>query len=549
MSERRNSVTAFEIRFVDDTALEVVDITPERIPPTERHIPDPFRKRDKIPRNSGSFSATTVAPEPLSTFGKDSPTNKNNYGGSKIPMRKGYSTSGRRSKTDPLLSQQKRMSSASMGDSDTSSSTATENTYSYIGGRKSPSSQQKNVKYSIKNKKRGFSGEDNSEQETHRKYSKNNYNNDDDVINERVTSSSSSSLIADKSHYNSGNYSRYVDGLTTPPATPPLSPPLSPTNNKTDSYAAEPSPRNSSIIVDQMVVSDNSSETIVSSTPPSSRKLPPICTSPTTLASATNDDDIELSPSDELPPLKKPMIPHDEVIVPTVAKRLKKQEQFNEFQRYSVPNSPTEHGYTDITDYVEDLFDSDKKYPYTTYPRRKTSVSTSTPRRNTRSRQNSAASRTRPIVKNHQPQTPSHAVVDHIRSQPRINNQNNKVEDNDKEELSENGNSAADTTITNTSDTGAAEDPMRVGRRARREEWVMVVRDDDEKSENSTSTWNGQPSDENSIENEVGRIEEDIQNVYSGRVHQSQDCTHLRRAQRKTTHTRSTERPKQHRRS
>ncbi|CAG8486388.1 6393_t:CDS:10 [Ambispora gerdemannii] len=515
MSNRRNSVTnaAFEIRFVDDSALEVVELTPDRISP-ERHIPDPFRKRDKIPRNSGSYSATTVAPEPSSTLGKDSPTNKN-YGSSnsKIPTRKIYGT-GRRSRTDPLPSQQ-RMSNASMDDSDTSSTATTDYKYNFLNGRISQQHrQQQNVKY--KNKKRAFSG-DESEQEIPKKYSKDNYNIDNAVMNER-TISASPSFTADKNNYS--NYSNRVDGLTTPPATPPRS--ITPTNNRTDSYAtAEPSPRNSSMIIDQTVLSDNSSsytvasETTAISTPPHSRRLPPISTSPTTLASATNDDDVELSPSDELPPPKKQIIPHDEVIIPTVAKRLKKKEQFNESQRYSTPNSPTEQGYTDVTDYVEDLFDSAKKYP--TYPRRKTSTPTSTPttRRGTRSRQNSAASKTRPIVNtnNNKSQTPPRVVTANARPQQIINNQNNEIEDNEGE-LSGNGNSAADTAVMNTSDTGAAEDPMRVGRRARREEWVMVMRDEeegdvsgsygDEKSEKSTSTtWNGQPS-ENEIDQSGG---------------------------------------------
>ncbi|CAG8518452.1 3156_t:CDS:2 [Diversispora eburnea] len=43
---------AFEIRFSTTDSLEFVEISPDLDP--ERNIPDPFKKRDKIPRNSGS---------------------------------------------------------------------------------------------------------------------------------------------------------------------------------------------------------------------------------------------------------------------------------------------------------------------------------------------------------------------------------------------------------------------------------------------------------------------------------------------------------------
>ncbi|KAG9295680.1 hypothetical protein G9A89_002998 [Geosiphon pyriformis] len=523
MSRRQhsNSTSAFEIRFTKDSTVEVVEITPERLPASERHVPEPFRKRDKIPRNSTIIHVTSESPS-RADFPK---RGKNNVGDSNISkpsQRKENPAFGRKS---PNFSSERYFSN----DPENNIDSLMIDGYSvnrggnFSGWKQSSKSVQQTMNSKDGRpgyKKRSLSGDDGSGQEGRgdiqnkeikisSKTIQNGGINDQILANKTkpkninqqhknkkmmITSPNNHYMDLDENNYN--KYNR-IDGLSTPPDTPPSSPPITPTN-KTDSYAAEPVSRKNSTFVDQqssdsssLYTFDSTTTITTSSSTSPSRRPPPISTSPDILKSFNRKVDDEPSPTDRLPPLKKPIIPHDEIIIPTVANRLRKKGQFSDSTNdYSAPTTPIENGYNDITDQVENLFDLPKKYP--TYPRRRTSQPGTRPK--TRSRQSSVNSRVHtPIRTDIRPPIPSHKQQTPVIPEPHVDRSN----------------SAPDNTVPNVNDTSVIDDTARFGRRARREEWVMAVKDEDDsslcdssvKSEHPSKSisWDLQPSDRDSI--------------------------------------------------
>ncbi|RIA87893.1 hypothetical protein C1645_827111 [Glomus cerebriforme] len=126
MSVRQPQVpSAFEIRFsTSDSILEVFEIQPDSNS-QERNVPDPFKKRDKIPRSSGSLEQVnninnnnnnnnnsgningTIAPLRHSiTDSQNSPMKKSRHHG-ESPLKKGMSTN-----SDQVSSSLKKSSNA-----------------------------------------------------------------------------------------------------------------------------------------------------------------------------------------------------------------------------------------------------------------------------------------------------------------------------------------------------------------------------------------------------------------------------------------------------
>ncbi|KAL1923553.1 uncharacterized protein VTP21DRAFT_8533 [Calcarisporiella thermophila] len=85
----RRFYPAYEIRFRNnDQDVEIIEISPDRISPSERQLPSAFHRRDKIPRNSLSQGSSPSSPDsPLAT-----PSNRASKRASRQSMRDGRSS-------------------------------------------------------------------------------------------------------------------------------------------------------------------------------------------------------------------------------------------------------------------------------------------------------------------------------------------------------------------------------------------------------------------------------------------------------------------------
>ncbi|CAG8540914.1 6027_t:CDS:2 [Paraglomus brasilianum] len=417
MSVRQQSIpAAFEIRFTD-ASVEVHEIAHDP-------IPEPFKKRDKIPRNSGSF----VSPERLSGADAQSqPTtqkwSKRHFGEKPIntPQKNGIFP-GQKGRQNVI---NRKFNDNNSVDENTVITDAQKEKLSHISTPKR-----------LSRSKRTHSS---SESLSDHQVVPNN------KIPKRKSNTSTKAMsktqpLSSPRRYSSDSKLRPTSGLSTPPTTPPPTPP----NNAT--------------------VPDNrtSIDTSAPSTPPSFLPTPKPRLNLSTSPPIITPFSVELSesPVEEYPPPSiTPTIPHDEVIIPTVAKKLRKTRQYSET------------GYTDVTDQVENLFSN----PSSPRPNARRQGSSPTTRRRPNSRYKSGSGR----QSSYEVRTDIHRVPynNHGRDQEYEKAEDNvsftmyKPVDNEK--------------VVDESDSEA--NRLRKGRRARREEWVMVVRDEDEESAEQTS--------------------------------------------------------------
>jgi hypothetical protein len=175
--------------------------------------------------------------------------------------------------------------------------------------------------------------------------------------------------------------------------------------------------------------------------------------------SPTNHSPTSHSPTDHSTNQRKLTISHDDIIVPTVAKKLKMYGQlpvvnYDALLGYSeepeIISPTTENGYMDITDQVVDLFDNPKSKPH-----KKKSDSNSqrrleqSVRKNSHSRNSSKTHYIAPRKQNHQPAQQTNKDT----SNPTI------------------------TRFERSSNRSTFNDDSR---KSRREEYIMVIRDDDD---------------------------------------------------------------------
>nr|CAG8565438.1 2483_t:CDS:2 [Entrophospora candida] len=242
MSKRQQVAPAFEIRFTDD------DITTEVIEiPTDRHVPDPFKKRDKIPRNSPNSSHIT---------------------------------------SNGLISNSRQQRPGAQN-GDTSSI------------HKDLNNNEQPIKKSDPQTKRNSMSRKKKSNARIR-------NNDDDQIKDYLNSTSIQSK----------------DGIATPPVTPPRTPPIIPTKDDT----THPNITDAINIVNNSNPINNTSNITALSLLDFAKK------SNNFNQSSTSLDDIKTKKDNEQKPVarrqvRRATISHDDVIVPTVAKKLKMNGQ------------------------------------------------------------------------------------------------------------------------------------------------------------------------------------------------------------------------------
>ncbi|CAG8458740.1 17138_t:CDS:2, partial [Dentiscutata heterogama] len=401
-------------------AIESVPIHPS-INSNERNIPEPFRKRDKIPRYSGNASEhpinnVNIPPQkPSSADVRTSPSTlnkqytKNNgdsFHGSQLKTLKDVNNSSSSSSnaTDipttkvkswnnsvgPETEKQDRVTAGKIEkdafmDNNNPDTSTTSSTIAFDSA----------IRISQLTKKRPLSEESGSEKE----------NVDVDADNAIQTPYSNKDLNGTTemtSHLS-------VDGIATPPATPPRSPPMTPmiaqtppssgspmtpmtahtpinngpipeTANVTTQtslngsisetvtnesvHLLSPQPSNDSPIVES--TSMETTETQIQQTrAPRMSKSRPIITAYSLELQEQLDSESPIN--DE--PSKKSIISHDDMIIPTLAKKLKMNGQLpysNHEALLGVSDEPDESdkikprpesGYMDVTDQVENLFE------------------------------------------------------------------------------------------------------------------------------------------------------------------------------------------------
>ncbi|CAG8498522.1 8498_t:CDS:2 [Funneliformis caledonium] len=413
--------SAFEIRFstTDSQGLEVFEIQPD-LNPQER-VPDPFKKRDKIPRSSGIINSEQSSPDspiimirPKSKHYLGTDNNLNNG-----PLKKGMSSI---SNGIDQASSIKSKSWNAVGPEDKSQQRTSKNLngdrFHLHGNVNNEMGMNASSWLEIKmleddsiirnapstQKKRPF-----------RETPITNLNGKTGVVNSKNKKKSQKNTPKTKKiNMPTNNYkdeeikSVPKDGIATPPDTPPQSPPISPNTPL-------------SHLDDGLIT-------------PRKLEEPPI-TPPLSSGSSTFNVDVRSaqpllkklkkeSPIDSLDQPKKVIIPHDDVIVPTVAKKLKMNGQLHfanhdallDCREDSESISPTiapengyvditdqmvdlivnsqkktENGYVDITDQVEDLFDNPQKKSH----KRQPSLPDSQRRRPRSTRKNSSAGHSR----------------------------------------------------------------------------------------------------------------------------------------------------------
>ncbi|CAG8580120.1 6571_t:CDS:2 [Cetraspora pellucida] len=455
---------AFEIRFNGtDSEFESVPINPD-LNPHERNVPDPFRKRDKIPRNSGNMSEystnnVNLSPQKPSVDTRISPSTpnkqytKNNgdsFHGSQLKTLKDVNNSNNSSSnTNDNLTKVKSWNSVgpefekldhvtagkiendSFTDND-NPSTSTSSTIAFDSA----------VRNNQSNKKRPLPEESGSEKENVIINSENTiqplYSNKDlngttemvvSITRKNTLKSIHKSKKINTNDYKDDDNNLIVKGIATPPATPPRSPPMTPmitqtpSNSDSTSETGHPitpmtaqtpitdgstsesititaqTPSSDALIYDSVIITTLTTQTPTVSTfkkatnersSQSSDDFPIVESkststdsqiSPTraprisksrpiiTAYSLELQDQLEPDPSINDEPPKKTIISHDDIIIPTLAKKLKMNGQLpysnheallgisDELDEHVTPRSRPESGYMDITDQVENLFE------------------------------------------------------------------------------------------------------------------------------------------------------------------------------------------------
>ncbi|CAG8510316.1 6987_t:CDS:2 [Dentiscutata erythropus] len=446
---------AFEIRFngTDSQAIESVPINPS-INSNERNIPEPFRKRDKIPRYSGNASEhpinnVNIPPQkPSSVDVRTSPSTLNkqftknigdSFHGSQLKTLKDVNNSSSSSSnaTDipttkvkswnnsvgPETEKQDRVTVGKIEkdafmDNNNPDTSTTSSTIAFDSA----------IRISQSTKKRPLSEESGSEKENvdvdadntiQTPYSNKDLNGTTEMtvsVNRKNTLKNNRKKKINTNDYKDDDDNNTVakshlsvDGIATPPATPPRSPPMTPIIAQTPPSSGPPmtpmtahTPINNGPILetanvttqtplnglisetvinesihllspqpsdDSQIVDSTSMETteaqIQQSRAPRMSKSRPIITA----YSLELQEQLESeSPTNDEPP-KKTIISHDDMIIPTLAKKLKMNGQLpypNHEALLGVSDEPDESdkikprpesGYMDVTDQVENLFE------------------------------------------------------------------------------------------------------------------------------------------------------------------------------------------------
>ncbi|CAB4466456.1 unnamed protein product [Rhizophagus irregularis] len=262
---------AFEIRFsTTDSILEVVEIQPDQ---SAQSVPDPFKKRDKIPRSSGSI-------EQFSTINN---INNNNNNGSSLkqkqrhhsesPLKKGISTNSDQvlkvkssNAVGPEADKQQRVNgigknerSNSLGNDMFINSNSTE--------RKNTLDDDLIIRNPNNKKQRSKFDEISSEKEKSKvipnhqimdlngKADMVSSNNIKKIPSKTIPPPSSKNKLIMSTNTIDDNKSLQKDGIATPPATPPRSPQITPT------ISQKPSENDQSLITPPPSSSSDSTST------------------------------------------------------------------------------------------------------------------------------------------------------------------------------------------------------------------------------------------------------------------------------------------------
>ncbi|CAG8449953.1 13350_t:CDS:2 [Racocetra fulgida] len=467
---------AFEIRFNETgSGIESVPIHPNN--PHEPNVPDPFRKRDKIPRNSGNISEHptnnfNLPPQKPSVDTRTSPSTlnkqctKNNgdsFHGSQLKTLKDVNNSSNSSfnATDaptkvkswnsvgPEIDKQDhvitgKIEKDSFMDND-NPTTSTSSTIAFDSA----------IRNNHSNKKRPLPEESGSEKENVNVSSDNTiqtpYLNKDlngttemvvSITRKNTLKSNHKSKKINTNDYKDDDNNIIVKGIATPPATPPRSPPMTPMITQTPSSSESTSETGHPItpMTAQTPINDGStsesititaltptndgstSESVIITalTPTSNGSISEIGSITAQNPTLTNERSFLLSPKSsedfptveskststesQIPPTsraprmsksrpiitayslelqeqiesesptnnetpRKTIISHDDIIIPTLAKKLKMNGQLpysnhdallgisDELDEYVTPGPRPESGYMDVTDQVENLFE------------------------------------------------------------------------------------------------------------------------------------------------------------------------------------------------
>ncbi|CAG8677218.1 1420_t:CDS:2, partial [Cetraspora pellucida] len=410
--------------------IESVPINPD-LNPHERNVPDPFRKRDKIPRNSGNMSEystnnVNLSPQKPSVDARISPS---------IPNKQ-YTKNNGDSFHGSQLKTLKDVNNSNNSSSNTTDNLTKVKSWNSVG----PEFEKLDHVTAGKIEKDSFTDNDNPSTSTSSTIAfdsavRNNQSNKKRPLPEE-SGSEKENVIINSENTIQAPYSN-KDLNATPPATPPRSPPMttmitqSPSNSDSTSETGHPitpmtaqtpitdgstsesititaqTPSSDALIYDSVIITTLTTQTpirnvSISETVSTFKKVTnerssqssddfPIVeskststdsqTSPTraprisksrpiiTAYSLELQDQLEPDPSINDEPPKKTIISHDDIIIPTLAKKLKMNGQLpysnhdallgisDELEELVTPRSRPESGYMDITDQVENLFE------------------------------------------------------------------------------------------------------------------------------------------------------------------------------------------------
>ncbi|CAG8516848.1 5996_t:CDS:2 [Acaulospora colombiana] len=442
---------AYEIRFsTTDSGVELFEIPP---PNQERSVPDPFKKRDKIPRNSGSGLTLEGFAQNAST--PTSPTNKQNNVSLKNKLSpKDLNNSPSNGLDVPIRSMERQERKGIFADRMEVDETIVNLSSAEKRNRMDDEPAAKHVQNNKKrplpaeengsDKENGYSTKDTSTQNLTHSVNKDSY-----VTAETVVPSNKENMIKNNNKNRKTimsteikdndvrTASRPMDGFATPPATPPSSRPMTPQG-----------PQSSLVDVPQAT-----SKT---------REIPPLPSPPSSAGSLIAYDSTQpsmaspsriprLSPSRPILTaymMERPTISHDEMIIPTIAKKLKMNGQLpyhNHDALLGVSDEQdlsSESDQTDVANQSEDSLDVEQqKLP----EREASSISKKSSKILNRVRQGSA----------------------HSRKDSERTNSYIQVEE----------------TLDSIERVPKSDEDKKRKRKSRREEYVLVIRDEDEADE------------------------------------------------------------------
>ncbi|CAG8618770.1 14731_t:CDS:2 [Acaulospora morrowiae] len=527
---------AFEIRFsTTDSGLELVEIPPPNLDPQERNIPDPFKKRDKIPRNSGSgFTFENSGNDTQSTptnnkqwnsisqknkLLKDLNNTSSNGFDASIKTKLWNSVGPEAEKQERITySKSKFPEKMEVDETATTLNSTVSTTRSKVDDESVSRRAQNNKKRSLPMEENGSDKENGSPtKETFNQNQTHSINKDLYDTNEMVVSTSKESMLKNinknrKTSMTTENKddfrttSRPMDGIATPPETPPNSPPIEPLSQRTNSIdipqapsktkemPIPPSPLSSA----GSLIIDNSSKP---STPSPSRipRLSPSRPIITAYLKEFQDEQVEQERGEqeeqeqheqeegqeqwegdvpgqqergehvqlgqderqswEKPKSlsrRRPTISHDDMIIPTIAKKLKMNGQLP-FPNHDAllgtsdeQDPSSENGYVDVTNQVENLFDDEQMK----LPERQSSVPELQQRK-------ASLYKTSPMTSSNVRQ----GLV-HRKDSKRID-LHAQVEE----------------TPSSTGRNPKSDEEKKRNRKSRREEYILVIRDEDEADE------------------------------------------------------------------